>query len=440
MPPRRGCAATSSSPPALALLLAAACVGFTPARGVLNWAPLDAWLLTANSSVSPTAPAYASMAVYVGNTTGVQYRRSLGLNLTTPFVVASASKWVSTTVIMSVMQQFTRRFNQTTTLGEWVTVPPPLAGVTLRQLLSFTSGMDARVNCSEGSDATGVVAATSDVNFTVCVDQLKAAYAGGLAYPAGTTFHYAGSHMHLAAAAAMAAYDNVRDSYSHTAWASLFGFYVRNPLGLSTITQYFPRNNPHIAGGLFITPDDYANWMQRYFAVRGAPDGLLQAVYIYATENPVVDSSTAIGFSPLSAAGTSWFYAQGACDARCGGGDGVTEHVGKSEVNKGGEQGKSEVKGGEQGKRRLKGASRGRVRLKGASRQGKGQCLALAQRPPLSPTSQRAHQHPHPLTLSWPQATGLSAARPLARATLWPTASARHRASGASTRTPTASR
>jgi CubicO group peptidase (beta-lactamase class C family) len=134
----------------------------------------------------------------------------------------------------------------------------PQGRVTLRHLLSFTSGLVADPNCTR--DAAITLAA--------CVEAL--ALAAPLAAP-GVRFEYGSGHQHVAA--------RMAEVVTGSLWNDIVQRQLRQPLGLSADLAYFtfPRQpvgerNPLIAGGLRATLDEYAVLLGVVFA-RGQYQG-----------------------------------------------------------------------------------------------------------------------------------------------------------------------
>lgn len=155
--------------------------------------------------------------------------------------VASASKLVSGLVVFDLIGRGTLSLDATT--GQVLGWTGPQAAITLRHLLSFTSGL-AEHPCVHERDTT----------LAACAAEIAGA---GLARAPGAAFAY--GSVHLAVAARMA------EVAANTTWNALFARTLAAPYGLAPSVTYYsaPRqaagtSNPLIAGGLRASMDDYA--------------------------------------------------------------------------------------------------------------------------------------------------------------------------------------
>jgi hypothetical protein len=300
---------------AAALLAAAGCLLALPhpaAGAPPTWAALDAWMNATAAALGPTQPGYASFGLLVGNTSGVLYRGTVGgFNTSATMVNAgAASQWVTAAMVLQML-----RANGTITLDrrarDFIALPPLLANVTLRQLLSHTAGLDGRVTCSETALTTAVTA-TAGLNFTACVDSVRAAFNGSATGgalptgPAGTKHVFTGAALQLAGAAAMAVDAKVFNRFSEVAWAAAFATYLRTPLGLRPGTAYYlPSDNPSLAGGLRTTADNYGLWLQEYLAGDLLPVSGQWSIYAME-EDATPDGNVTIQASALLPAGARY--------------------------------------------------------------------------------------------------------------------------------------
>jgi serine-type D-Ala-D-Ala carboxypeptidase/endopeptidase len=207
--------------------------------------------------------------------------------------VASASKMVAGLVIFRLIDQGFLTLDSTTAavLG-WT---GPQGAITLRQLLSFTSGMEREAGCTllAGIDLADCVALIGNQPL--------------LATP-GTRFDYGSTH--LAVAARMA------EVTTGQSWASLFASQLKTPLGLSSTGLEFytaPRQavgttNPLIAGGLRATMNEYAAMLALEFN-RGVHQGnVLIGTALFAAQASEPYPNAVIGNSPFSATAYNFHY------------------------------------------------------------------------------------------------------------------------------------
>ncbi len=168
--------------------------------------------------------------------------------------LASASKMVSGLVIFTLIGKGSLSLDSTT--GAILGWSPPNDTITLRHLLSFTSGLPPEAACT----------AVPTLTLAECVDTISKTTAK--AAP-GAQFEYGSTHLHVAA--------RMAEVVSGKNWNALFDEAVKQPLGLPAEVAYFtaPRKsigqqNPLIAGGMRASMDDYAKILGAIFHRGGA--------------------------------------------------------------------------------------------------------------------------------------------------------------------------
>lgn len=207
--------------------------------------------------------------------------------------VASASKMVAGLVILRLVDQGYLSLDSTT--GEVLGWSGPQGDITLRQLLSFTSGLQPNVPCTYALLTT----------LESCVELISQ---WPLEAEPGTRFDYGNSHLHVAARMAEVA--------AGAAWADLFATQIKSPLQLtSPDLQWYsaPRQalgtaNPMIAGGLRATMNEYARLLALDFA-RGVHEGnrlIADAWFTAQATEPYPDAT--IGNSPFAAIDLDFHY------------------------------------------------------------------------------------------------------------------------------------
>lgn len=156
--------------------------------------------------------------------------------------VASSSKMVAGTVLFEVIRQGHLSLESTT--GEVLGWTGDKAAITLRHLLSFTSGLQNEHLCTLQqaitlADCVAIISGTDPVA------------------PPGTRFDYGSTHLHVAA--------RMAEVTTGKRWNALFTETLAAPLGLPAEVTYFtaPRqaqgtSNPLIAGGLRTSMNEYA--------------------------------------------------------------------------------------------------------------------------------------------------------------------------------------
>jgi CubicO group peptidase (beta-lactamase class C family) len=148
-------------------------------------------------------------------------------------LIASASKWLSAVVIMSLVDDGVLSLDDPASKFFPQYYTGQKGTITIRQMFSHTSGLPG----DETSDAL-----TSD---TITLQQAAQIIStNDLIAAPGTVFCYGGLSMQLAGACAEVA--------SGQSWSNLFELRVKRPLGL-TATTYGNTPNPRIAGGISST-------------------------------------------------------------------------------------------------------------------------------------------------------------------------------------------
>lgn len=206
------------SRPALKSLATALAIALSmssgPGRAEDQRAKVDARF---DALVSTTQVAGATVLISDGR--GLLYQRSAGsIGEDTPVPIASASKWLTTAVIMSLVEDGQLALDAT--VGQYLAdAPAAFRPITLRQLLSHTSSIEPQTVLQvRGASSSREVA--------------DAILASPLMGEPGSTFAYGGSSMQLAAYIA-----EVRTGKS---WKELFDARVARPLALTSATWVHP--------------------------------------------------------------------------------------------------------------------------------------------------------------------------------------------------------
>jgi CubicO group peptidase (beta-lactamase class C family) len=223
------------------------------------------------------------LAVWDANDRKVYERMLGGFTADTQVAVASASKLVSGLVLFDVVRRGQLALDSTT--GQVLGWTGPNAAITLRQLLSFTSGLPRDADCTSNPLTT----------LADCAATLEGATP--TAAP-GTLFDYGSTHLLVAGAMAEAA--------TGQRWAGLFAQTLQAPLGLVSSVAYYtaPRQsiglaNPLLAGGLRASMNDYHHFLAIDFH-DGTYAGLtIGAPELYAAQAMEPYPDAAIGNSPL---------------------------------------------------------------------------------------------------------------------------------------------
>ncbi|HYG79317.1 MAG TPA: serine hydrolase domain-containing protein [Pyrinomonadaceae bacterium] len=188
-------------------------------------------------------PRIGSGALLVVKDGRVIYRRAFGRGSEERVVpVASASKWLSAAVIMTLVDE--GKLGLDDPVSKYLpSFSGDKAAITIRQLFSHTSGLPPEARCRNDKATT----------LERCAEEMA-----GLRLRAtpGAEFHYGGVSMHVGG--------RVAEVVSGKAWNDLFLEKIAAPLGM-TRTDYFSygaTRNPRPEGDARSSVDDYGRFLQ----------------------------------------------------------------------------------------------------------------------------------------------------------------------------------
>lgn len=186
------------------------------------------------------------------------YERSLGTYSGEEVVpTAAAASWITATVAMVLVDQRLLHLDDTT--ADWLGWTGEKGTITLRQLLSHTSGL-------RGGDAPCL--RDPDTTLAACVESI---YALPLVATPGTEFHLGGNAPQVAA--------RMCEVAAGQPFVELYDNLVRAPLQL-TDTLYTSATNPRVAGGCVTTLRDYSRLCEMLLA-----DGMVAGVPLLSPES-----------------------------------------------------------------------------------------------------------------------------------------------------------
>ncbi|MEQ1702704.1 MAG: serine hydrolase domain-containing protein [Ilumatobacteraceae bacterium] len=197
----------------------------------------------------------------------VEQEAWMDYTLDTKVLIASGSKWLSAATIMTLVDDGTLALDEPISTYAPQIAGPNVRAITLRQLLSFTSGLadDDRVPCSE--------------DLAYSLQQCAAEFIeAGVVHPPGATFRYGGQHLLVAAA--------IAEIVTGVPFAELFQQRIARPLGMSStefteVGDYLSAavDFPNPAGSARSTLGDYGRFLEMIYHEGLAPDGtrILQA-------------------------------------------------------------------------------------------------------------------------------------------------------------------
>jgi len=198
--------------------------------------------------------------------------------------IASGSKWLSAATIVTLVDDGTIALDDP--ISQYL---PNFTGekgsITIRQLLSHTSGLPSKVPCM----------ADRAITLAECVNQISRVEL--LAYP-GTEFRYGGASFQIAA--------RVAEVATGKSWNTLFEEKIKIPLNMVN-TSYGTTLNPRIDAGAISTIGDYGNFLQMMLN-DGVFNGsqILSKASIREMERNHTDGVT-IAFSPQTAIHTEGY-------------------------------------------------------------------------------------------------------------------------------------
>ena len=249
-----------------ALGLSLACGGGSSSSSGSGAPPADPWAPVTAAIQGAQSQFPNGLCVEVMTPDGVVYSQSFGgMTNATLVTVASGSKWIASTVILRLVDAGAFPHGLDTTTGELLvdanTSQPwtgNMGGITLRQLLSFTSGIP-------GDDPNADVQVP--LTFSLA-DAAQAIYTDDSASAAapGSYFDYGNAHLRIAARMAEVA--------TGKSWAQLFKEQVHDPMGWGPACIYDTLHptcqNPDPAGDLSCTGVDYLRFVA--MELRGGKD------------------------------------------------------------------------------------------------------------------------------------------------------------------------
>ncbi len=167
------------------------------------------------------------------------YRKGFGtVAVDTPVPLASSTKWLTAAVIMTLVDERKLALDDPI-VRYFPALRGPVRRITIRQLLSHTSGVQGFSPCL----------ADRKMTLSRCAQEVLRLR---LLYPPGTAFHYGSMGMQLAG--------RIAEIVSGRDWGTLFQQKLALPLGM--IHTAYEDGNPRLAAGAVSTLDDYALFLQ----------------------------------------------------------------------------------------------------------------------------------------------------------------------------------
>lgn len=190
------------------------------------------------------------LVVMFGDQSGVRFVHEKGASSDQVFPIASASKLLSSVLIMKLVETGTVSLDDhPQQYIDWWTNDSndPRSRVTLAQLLSFTSGFAGDTGLGNQTGIDCIEDGESNLE-----DCSRVIYEDYFEFEPGTTFYYGPSHLHIAAA--------MVEKATNETWNRLFRRLIYNELNLSDMTAYVipSLRHPRASGGAIASANDYA--------------------------------------------------------------------------------------------------------------------------------------------------------------------------------------
>ncbi len=261
-----------------------------------------------------------SFAVVAEDGREIRYDRGVS-RMNTTYDSASTSKWPTATIILSFMESAANQASQGVdrlTLNskpqdffgldslQWpIEVDDPLANMTLRDLLSFTSGLVSEPSC--------IIPGNGTITMETCVRNIALENKVNGKIP-GREFYYSGTHLQVAGLMAIKARDRALNITNST-WQDLFSdFKVKTGLFANATYDLPSTLNPRLAGGMHWTGNEYLAFLKaNYFneiLLSGAMPGESAPYWQLQRADQIANAS--IGNSPaIDKIGEDWHYGLG---------------------------------------------------------------------------------------------------------------------------------
>jgi CubicO group peptidase (beta-lactamase class C family) len=256
-----------------------------------GFAEVEAALREAISAHDTTIP----FTLLLGTENGTFFEDSKGDSSSmTIYASASTSKWVTAAVILSFLARLELDTPASQAIDWWTDdAADPRSKVTLRHLLSFTSGLQS------STDHLCVLVGAG--SFENCVENIYDAAGDGIATP-GTEFAYGQNHMQVAGLMAVETLGFSDWSAIFTEWKSRTGLF---PSGVYDVPS---ESKPLLAGGMHWTAVEYMEFLHQLFV--GELLGADAREQMFTDHTP--DETVQIVESPAAAgAGEAWHYGLG---------------------------------------------------------------------------------------------------------------------------------
>lgn len=224
---------------------------------VYDFTKLDKLLQDSVNSASGTGGGYSLVLIKDGKNIYSKSFTQSGKIYTPDKIVpiASASKWLSAGVIMSLVDD--GKWSLDDSAGKFLSYASgDKSHATIRQMFSHTAGyLEDGKSIDDSLLGAKIITLDSATRNIIAIAPME--------YTPGNGFAYGGRSMQVAGRCAEIA--SGLNIPSGKCWDSLFARKISTPLGLS-FTRYdipgYPCDDPRIGGGIFSSANDYAKYLQ----------------------------------------------------------------------------------------------------------------------------------------------------------------------------------
>jgi len=208
---------------------------------------------TVDNILEQAAPGFGGCALLLIKDNKVVYRKSFGgFEAEKVVPIASASKWLSGALIMTLVED--GKLSLDDTVSKYIPeFGADKSNITIRHLFAHTSGLPPEARCRNDKGTT----------LERCVSEIARMQLKAIP---GEEFYYGGVSMHVGG--------RIAEIVGGKSWNELFAEKIARPLGMSQtdFLAYGPTSNPRPAGDVRSSADDYGRFLQMILQ-RGGSNG-----------------------------------------------------------------------------------------------------------------------------------------------------------------------
>lgn len=189
------------------------------------------------------------VAILVSQNGQVIYRQQINMTENTSLIIASASKWLSASVMMSLVDE--HKLSLDDQIGKYLPIfnQYQKGNITIRQLFSMTAGFPPD---KDADDLNTKPEYNKDLTLAQAVDSI--AVHSPLINAPGTAFNYCSTSMQIGG--------RIAEVVSGMSWQALFDQKIGGPCHMSAQYLQTTPQNPLMAGGAHTTARDYLNFLE----------------------------------------------------------------------------------------------------------------------------------------------------------------------------------